>query len=533
MTVPSTLRRAGPFLGNGSSTVFSFAFKCFAAGDLRVVRTGATGLETTLVLNSDYSVVLNSDQDASPGGTVIYPISGPALPVGQKITIISALEVAQTTDLLGGGAFNARVIEDTFDRTVIQLQQLKEKTDRAFALPVSAATGVSVDLPQPESNKLLGWNPGATALANVDPGTVATVAAFSNWRTDTFVGTGAQTEFSLGADPANVSNVDVAIDGVTQTPVTDFLLQGLVLKFDEAPPLGSKVVARYGLAIAAQNGQVSGALSDMLATSAVPGQRFLRTDLNPNALYELVQTPASVEANWRVVNDLLSEEEWIASGTWSSRPTNPAQFPSGKFIHRRMTDIGVAGSGAEFTWNATAQRWRTATHCMARQQFNIAGAAGTTRQLLPSTPSASLMVPAGLMLSCSYFDVGVLFARPNTGDQIDNLGIGICTAAAYNEASIVTLVETGSASLSATQRQRAINVRLRVSPTDSTKLIRVGADAQTPYGAGAQSVAVADITLPADCATTDLYLFGYYTKAADAVPASVLDVASLVLTLTP
>lgn len=65
MTVPSTARRAGPYTGNGSTTTFSFTFKTFAAGDLLVTRMDALGLETTLVLNSDYSVSLNVDQDTS------------------------------------------------------------------------------------------------------------------------------------------------------------------------------------------------------------------------------------------------------------------------------------------------------------------------------------------------------------------------------------------------------------------------------------------------------------------------------------
>lgn len=173
MTVPATARRAGPFNGNGTTTAFSFTFKTFAAGDLQVVKTSTIGIESILVLDSDYSVTLNGDQDASPGGSITYPISGSPLATGEKLTVISVLAYEQTTDLLGGGAFNARVIEDTFDRTVVQIQQLEERADRALTLPVSSAA--SVELPVPQASHLLVWNASANAIQNLNPANLLSI----------------------------------------------------------------------------------------------------------------------------------------------------------------------------------------------------------------------------------------------------------------------------------------------------------------------------------------------------------------------
>jgi len=173
MTVPATARRAGPFNGNGTTTTFSFTFKTFAAGDLQVVKTSTIGVESVLVLDSDYSVSLNVDQDALPGGTITYPISGSPLATGEKLTITSDLAYEQTTDLLGGGAFNARVIEDGLDRTVIQIQQLEERLDRALSIPVSSAA--SAELPTPEASHLLVWNASGTAVENLDPANLLTI----------------------------------------------------------------------------------------------------------------------------------------------------------------------------------------------------------------------------------------------------------------------------------------------------------------------------------------------------------------------
>ena len=87
MTIPATTRKAGPFTGNGSNTAFPFTFKVFTTTDVAVIKADADGVESTLTLDSDYSVTLNSDQDATPGGTVTYPISGSPLPSTDKLSI--------------------------------------------------------------------------------------------------------------------------------------------------------------------------------------------------------------------------------------------------------------------------------------------------------------------------------------------------------------------------------------------------------------------------------------------------------------
>lgn len=248
MTVPSTSRRAGPFLGNGVTTSFPFTFKTFAAADLQLTRTSSAGVESVLVLGSDYSVTLNPDQDTSPGGSVTYPISGSPLATGEKLTLVGDLDYDQTTDLLGGGAFNARVIEDTFDRATIQIQQLRELAARALTLPVSATA--STVLPVPEANKVIGWDGAASALVNRDASDFATAVAYSNWRSDLFSGTGAQTAFTLTQDPGNVNNVDVSISGVTQVNGVNFTVSGTTLTFTVPPPVGTNnILVRYGQAL--------------------------------------------------------------------------------------------------------------------------------------------------------------------------------------------------------------------------------------------------------------------------------------------
>jgi hypothetical protein len=250
MTVPATTRRAGPFNGNGVANTFSFTFKTFSTADLLVIKTSTLGNETTLVLDSDYSVALNVDQDVSPGGTVTHPITGAKLAAGEKLTVVGDLPYEQTTDLLGGGAFNARVIEDTFDRTVVQIQQVQEGVGRALKVPVSS-TALDATLPQPQANNVLGWNETATGLQNIDLETLATSVAYASAITDVFSGTGSQTVFALSVNPGAINNLLVAISGVVQTPTVDYTwVSGTTLTFTSAPPAGTgNVLVRYAQAV--------------------------------------------------------------------------------------------------------------------------------------------------------------------------------------------------------------------------------------------------------------------------------------------
>lgn len=137
MTVPAAERKAGPFNGNGSTTEFPFEFKVFTTADIEVVFADVDGIESVLELDSDYSVELNVDQDATPGGTVTYPISGTALATGEKLSVAGALAYEQETDIPTGGNFNPTVLENALDKLSMQTQQLAEAVSRAAKVPIT------------------------------------------------------------------------------------------------------------------------------------------------------------------------------------------------------------------------------------------------------------------------------------------------------------------------------------------------------------------------------------------------------------
>lgn len=274
MTVPATTRRAGPFTGNGAASSFPFDFKVFSTADIAVVQA-ADGIETTLALGTDYTVTLNADQDVSPGGTV--NTTAP-LPVGETLAIVGAIDYDQQLDLPAGGAFRPLALENALDRTVIQIQQLREEVERTLRLPVTSDS--DLELPLPESNKLLGWNDTATALQNFDASTLAASAVYADWRYNTFTGNGSATQFALDAAPGALGNLDVSIDGVTQVPGVDYTLTGAVLTFTSAPANGTQILARYGSA-ALQD--ATGYIPESFVASAGQAVFNLVTEYTPGA----------------------------------------------------------------------------------------------------------------------------------------------------------------------------------------------------------------------------------------------------------
>lgn len=134
MTISSQTRKAGPFVGNGTTTAFPFSFKVFAASDLQVVRANSVGVETVLTLNSDYTVTLNSNQTSNPGGTVTL---ASALATGSTMAMTSVIGYLQPTDLTNQGGFYPAVINTSLDRLTMLTQQLKEQVDRSAKLPIT------------------------------------------------------------------------------------------------------------------------------------------------------------------------------------------------------------------------------------------------------------------------------------------------------------------------------------------------------------------------------------------------------------
>lgn len=279
MSIASTTRKAGPYTGNGSTTVFPFSFKVFQASDLVVTQTDLSGVEATLALTSAYTVSLNSNQDSNPGGSITC-LSAPAS--GFLITVTSNVPELQPVVLTNNGGFYPSVINDALDRLTIFAQQISEQVSRAVKVGVSSSTSPdsliasvissAASAATSAANALASWNsfqgiyygplsadPATDPLGNpcglgdeyfntsTDALRIYTstgwqdtaVATPVSYNTQLFNGTGAQTAFTLSSAPASLLATEVFISGVRQRSTTDYTVSGTTLTFTSAPASGT------------------------------------------------------------------------------------------------------------------------------------------------------------------------------------------------------------------------------------------------------------------------------------------------------
>lgn len=83
-----------------------------------------------------------------------------------------------------------------------------------------------------------------------EPGLIsAATSVYATAYADTFTGTGSTTVWTLTADPVVVANLDVSINGVTQTPTVDYTISGTTFTTTTAAPLGSVLLVKYRQAL--------------------------------------------------------------------------------------------------------------------------------------------------------------------------------------------------------------------------------------------------------------------------------------------
>ena len=127
MTVSSTTTKKS-YSGDGSTTVFAYGFKIFAAADLKVILRSAAGTETVQTLTTDYSV---SNVGNTNGGNVTF-VTAPAS--GVTVVIRREAALTQATDYTANDPFPAASHEDALDKLTFLAQQQQEEIDRSIKL---------------------------------------------------------------------------------------------------------------------------------------------------------------------------------------------------------------------------------------------------------------------------------------------------------------------------------------------------------------------------------------------------------------
>lgn len=218
MTISSTTRIAGPFVGAGTTATFPFSFKVFLATDLYVVTLNvATGALAVLALTTDYTAALNADQDSSPGGSITLTAGN--LATGYTLTITTDIAALQDLDLTNGGGFYPDVINAALDLLTILVQQLGDQAARALQIPlVDASPTVTFPPAAERAGKLLMFD----SNGNVSLVSVAAGGTVPGAQTATGTVDGANTVFTFVASAGSTPAPMIFAGGVFQSPGTDY-----------------------------------------------------------------------------------------------------------------------------------------------------------------------------------------------------------------------------------------------------------------------------------------------------------------------
>ena len=170
MTLTSSTVRV-QYSGDGATASFAITYVIWDADDPEVILTNSSGVETTWVRGTQYTISLVSPPNTATLTVITSPTDyTPAS--GETLTILSNLPNTQPTDLPIGGALPSSSIEQMVDQAVRQIQQSEESLGRSLKFPKGDVSSLSSDMPSSanRANKYLTFDssgePTATDAAS-------------------------------------------------------------------------------------------------------------------------------------------------------------------------------------------------------------------------------------------------------------------------------------------------------------------------------------------------------------------------------
>jgi hypothetical protein len=206
MTLSTTTSRVA-HAADGVSTTFAFAFKIWAASNLKVyLRNTTTLVDTLQALGANYAV----DIVTYPAtGNVVFT-SAPA--AGQTVVIVRDMPLTQELDLIASGAFAAENVEAQLDKLVAEIQTLRELIARSPRFGVGTTVS-DLPLPEPQSavaNQLLGVTAAGDGFEYKVPANLSlqTVSSYIGTLLDDADAATARATLGIGAPDLNLLTTD-------------------------------------------------------------------------------------------------------------------------------------------------------------------------------------------------------------------------------------------------------------------------------------------------------------------------------------
>jgi hypothetical protein len=275
MTVASTTNSVS-YAGNGASVAFTIPFYFLANAHLLVTLRSAAGVETTQAITTNYSV---TGAGVPAGGTLTMLVAPPS---GSTLLIRRSPTVTQELDYVPNDPFPAESHEKGLDKLTMIAQ------DHAYLLGAGGAgDGRVLKLRETDTDGSGAYDARENRITNLGTGVevddavnlaqmqtyvstvVGAIGGYVDPLTWTFTGDGTTAVFAInGATVASPNAYHAAIDGLLQTPSTDFTiaLSPATITFSPAPPSGAAILVR-------STGYASPFLETIWDAEGEPGRR--------------------------------------------------------------------------------------------------------------------------------------------------------------------------------------------------------------------------------------------------------------------
>ena len=515
MTVASTTAKAGPYSGNDVTVDFDWAFKTQAAADIRVVSTVTTDgvqIDTDQVITTDYTVSMNADQDASPGGTVTM-VAAPA--TGETITILRDVSATQGASLPNQGGWYPKVVENALDKQAMLVQQINEELTRCLKLSVADSITDLQDLlttintstsaasasasAASASETAAGNSETAAAASEVAAGLSETAAGLSETAaglSETAAGNSASSASSSASTATTQAGIATTKAGLTAADAIATAADRVQTGLDAIATAADAIATaadrvQTGLDASAASGSASAA-SASAASAAAIANAFIGTSTT-------AWTPAvESKAFTTQAGELYTAGIYVTVVSAAA----PTAYGWGQVTSYTGTTLTVdvqlaAGSGSHTDWNISLAGVRGATGATGATGAGITADAvgfhmtgGTTPKTLTVTEDVTLAAQPA-----------ILGANTFTGDQTlaENAGL-VLDAALSADGKYSGIVEAGTSAAALAFGE----VCYRVTATGKWNLARAAAaDVGTVVATGELGMCVL-AAAGADAATTML-----------------------------
>lgn len=312
MTIATVTNRA-QWQGNDATTVFSFGFEIDSAAYIVLLLTSPAGVTTTVSAGS-YSV---AGLGNPAGGTITYPVTGPPLATGYKLTLVRVLPLQQLVDLINQSNYFPDTVEGGMDYLMMVIQQIAALALHSIRAPiVDSSPAMVLPAAAARAGYLLGFdaNGNVTMLplsASVGAGNMIIEngsAGTPGFKAGVDFTPDVTTQLTLSRAYGSAANVSVHFDGTWQAP-DQYSISGNAITFTSAIPSGVDAVYVVGGTTLSVSVPANGTVGAPQLAYAISGTTAERPAAAPNG-WGYLDTSLSTYGT-PIMRSSLSDTGWV------------------------------------------------------------------------------------------------------------------------------------------------------------------------------------------------------------------------------